>query len=223
MNIRLTEGAVRAFFYLRSPKVRRVIAEVEREIRGGMWNRPEKRTLVVMTGMSLSGKTTLVNSHPQLRKCWQIRTRDIHDLLNRKLDFLRDDNSVRGRAYWVRQFLTETVREKVLRQALQQGIAIVLDSCHLTRRKRIARYRLAKRYGYHVVIIFVECPWMTLLSRATEADHLSVARGGKRVWKDLIKQQVKVFEPPTPEEADRLISGEYGKVEYKKLDFLRLS
>jgi predicted kinase len=214
MNIRQIEGAVRAFFYLRSPKVQRALNEVVREIRDGMWNRSERRVLVVMAGMSLSGKTTLVDSHPQLRKCWRIRTRDIHDLLNRKFDFLRDDNSVRGRAYWIRQFLTEVVRREVLHRALQQGIAIVLDSCHLTRRERVVRYRLAKRYGYHVVIIFVECPWMTLLSRAIEADNLSVARGGKRVWKDLVKQQVKVFEPPIPDpdEADQLILGKYGKM-----------
>ncbi|KRT67558.1 MAG: hypothetical protein XU08_C0002G0117 [candidate division WWE3 bacterium CSP1-7] len=214
MNIRQIEGAVKAFFYLRSPMVQHIITAVVREIRDGMWLYPEKRVLVVMVGMSLSGKTTLVDRHPQLRWCWQIRTRDIHNLLNRYLDFLRDDNSVRGRAYWVRQFLTERVREEVLRRALQRGIPIVLDSCHLTRKKRLARYRLAKRYGYHVVIVFVECPWMTLLSRATEADHLSIARGGKRVWKDLIRQQVKVFEPPipNPDEADQLILGKYGRM-----------
>src|SRR3972149_6139618 len=144
MNIRQIEGAVKAFFYLRSPMVQHIITAVVREIRDGMWLYPEKRVLVVMVGMSLSGKTTLVDRHPQLRWCWQIRTRDIHNLLNRYLDFLRDDNSVRGRAYWAREGGGEGGGGECPRRAPGGETPIVLDSPPLTRKKRLARYRLAK-------------------------------------------------------------------------------
>lgn len=205
MNIRQVWRMVSAALYRFSPRTRMTVAAIAEEIVERMKSCPREQTLVVMAGLSLAGKTTYVEKHRYFREFGQIRTRDIHDLLNHHLDFLRDDNTVKGPAYWSRQLLTEIVREKALRQALRQGIALVLDSCHLTQKKRDDRYRLAKQHGYRVIIVFVDCLWMTLLSRAAAADDRSVAQGGKRVWRDLIRQQVKVFEPPTSDEADQLI------------------
>ena len=205
MNIRQVWGLVRALLHQLSPRTRMIIAAVVQEIVDRMEDCPREQTLVVMTGMSLSGKTTYVERHRYFKEFGQIRTRDIHDLLNHNLDFLKDDNTVKGRAYWARQLLTEIVREEALRQALRRGIALVLDSCHLNRKKRDDRYRLAKQYGYRVVMVFVDCPWMTLLSRAAAADDRAVTQGGKRVWVDLIRQQARVFESPIPDEADQFI------------------
>lgn len=159
----------------------------------------------MMVGYSLSGKTTFVSAHPQLRDFFSVETRIIHDLLNDTFAFLQDDRSVNGFAYWERQFWTRYLRKQVLDAAFRGGFGIVSDSCNLRRAWRRQLLHIAQRHGYRTAIVWVLLPQQELDGRAVSSDLVLSAQGKPATWKMLVDQQRKNFEPPLSVEADKLM------------------
>lgn len=164
-----------------------------------------QRRLVVLVGFSKSGKSTLVTSHPELQQYFRINSDEIHRRLNRRFAELRDNNTVSGDAYWVRQILTGWIRIKILEAAADQGLNIIIDSCNLRRRERQQRLQIGRRRGYVTILVHVTCDSQTLGQRLLTADDRLAALGRRRTWLDLyLHVQRPRYQPPRPSEADEL-------------------
>lgn len=156
---------------------------------------PNQRRLVIMMGFSMSGKTTLVQSHPALKHCARIETQVIHRMLNGRFSLLIDNQTIAGRGYWLRQGLTRILRQKILNQLLLKGVSIVIDSCNLRRSWRKSLIKMAKRDGYFVRIVHVDCDERVLQSRLEQADEKLKSRGLPPTWVALYRQQRAMFQP----------------------------
>jgi predicted kinase len=200
-------GVIRLIIHLANPKHRRILKEVTHSLTNDKDYKREK-TFVMMVGLSKSGKTYVVENNSSLRDFFRVSTSKIHDLINENFNFLKDDNSVNGKAYWERQYLTRMVRKRLINQALKEGIAIVNDSCNLRKPPRKKDLYKAKKFGYQIVLIWVLCSESELLKRLQEADEKSIRNGGKPVWISLHEMQEKIFNNknrPDKNEADRLV------------------
>jgi len=165
----------------------------------------EDKTYVMMVGLSKSGKTYIVENNSILREYFKISTNLIHNTINARFPFLKDDNTVGGKGYWERQYLTGIIRERVLMRAFSLGIPIVSDSCNLSRKDRKKRLAQAKAFDYVTVIIRVRCPSVIHLKRLKDADEENIAKGEKPTWVDLYVNQKDRFHEPNAMECDDLI------------------
>lgn len=166
----------------------------------------KKKVFVMTVGFSKAGKTVLVNKNKKLKGLFNLSTNKIHNCLNQNFQFLKDDNTVNGEAYWERQFLTRLTRRKVLEKVLSQGIGVINDSSNLNRRERKQRLKIARRYSYKVIIIVVNCSEGVLLSRLQRFDDKLAASGKKRTWINLYAIQKERYNPPLKNEADVIVS-----------------
>jgi|GEM_PF-1614699 len=171
-----------------------------------------KKIFVMTVGYSKSGKTTLIKHNKTLSSLFRLSTTDIHDRLNAEFSFLRDDNTVNGRAYWERQYLTRIVRKKVLRKVFAQGIGVINDSANLSRYERKERLSIAKKNGYKTIIVWVVCDEKELIKKLEEADDLLAESGKEKTWLRLYQEvQKKRFNPPLCVEADEVVKFESAK------------
>jgi predicted kinase len=194
-------GLIRLLFHLLNRSNRKKINEIVDALVNNQDVIKEK-TFVMMVGYSKVGKTSFIKNNERLSKFFKLSTNDIHDLLN-NMSFLKDDNTIHGKAYWERQYLTRIIRKKALKKAFSKGFAVVSDSANLVRKRRSIWLRMAKRYSYSTIIIWVICPEKELLSRLKDFDDDLVARGKGVTWVDLYENvQKKTFNPPSPYEAD---------------------
>ncbi|GMR18945.1 MAG: hypothetical protein BMS9Abin34_067 [Patescibacteria group bacterium] len=205
-------GRVRALLHQLSPTVRAKLNQISEGLLQDSGHKQVDRILVVVTGLSLSGKTTFVENHPKLKNFFRVETRNIHDRLNSSFHFLQDDNTVNGKAYWERQFLTQVVREKTLEKAMERGFPVVSDSCNSKQEKRSRWYSMAKRFGYRTMTLWIKCNKLTLLQRAWEADEESRARGEKGTWEKLILRQIRTYEPPLEDDANQVVAFWYDRM-----------
>jgi predicted kinase len=195
-------GLFRLFFHLLNADNRSTIRKIVDELLNGQPTIKQK-TFVMMVGYSKSGKTSYVKKNEKLKGFFNLSTNSIHDLLNNKLGFLKDDDTIYGNAYWERQYLTRIVRKRTLKKAFSNGLAVVNDSANLNRKERRKRLSMAKRYSYETVILWVTCPEDELLNRLQKADDELTSNGKKPVWVNLYKYvQKERFDPPLEREAD---------------------
>jgi predicted kinase len=192
-------------FRLIFPAVRKKIAEIVTSKLTELEKTPKKKLFVLLVGFSHAGKTTLRKNNQQTSSCFTIETNLIHDQLNKNLEFLRDDKTINGSRYWLRQFFTRLLRKKILTVAFSSGRAILDDSCNLRRIDRYFKLQSARKAGYKTVIVWVHCPKKELLARLKRADLHNIKKRKTPAWYDLYKMQKKHAEKPSPKEADRLI------------------
>lgn len=198
-------GVLRLFFHLLNANFRDKIAEIVNILVNDQPAIKEK-VFVLMVGYSKVGKTSFVNKNERLKTFFNISTNSIHNLLNNTFVFLKDDNTVYGSAYWERQYLTRIVRKRLLNEALKKGFAVVNDSANLNRKERKARLKIAKRYGYETIIVWVTCPEEELLARLQKADNELILNEQKPAWVNLYTEvQKNRFDPPLDNEADTII------------------
>lgn len=196
-------GVLRFFYHFCFRKYRSSLHRVVEHLSPKGCSKDKKFVLTV--GFAKSGKTTFIKSTPSLSKYFCISSVEIHKVLNDTFDFLHDDKTIEGFAYWERQVLTWLVRRKLLEISLKQGCNIINDSANLIFSARRTLLRLAKGYGYHTTIIYVVCSEKLLIERLSLEDDAAEKSGKKRVWVDLYFLQKKMLTIPNPSEADTLI------------------
>ena len=198
-------GLVRLFFHLLSKNCRKTINEIVDTLVVNNQNVIKQKIFVMMVGYSKTGKTSSIKDDVRLNKFFKLSSDDIHDLLNSKLSFLKDDNTIDGKAYWERQYLTKIIRKKTLEKAFSKGLAIVSDSANLVRNMRYSWLKMAKKHSYETVIIWVFCPEKELLSRLKKYDDDLISKGENATWVNLYNNiQKEIFDPPLPFEADSI-------------------
>lgn len=198
-------GLLRLIYHLSQTKTRKVLDDIVEEMFFGD-DYSKGNFFVLMVGYSLSGKKSFVENHPQLRRFFSVSSAEVHNFLNERLLFMQDDFTVTGEAYWERQYLTRLLRKRVLKGAFRRGFKVVNVSANLVRRERSGRLRIARRYGYRTVIIWLNVCEQVLLKSLLNADIDSVGLGGKAVWLDLYHLVQKGrFQSPLYGEAGELI------------------
>jgi len=199
-------GLIKTIFHLIwFPYVRTAIRETVEDLFKKSKFSSIGNTFVLLVGFTHSGKETLIINNKQLRGMFIVHSDEIHVYLNKSLSFLYDDNTIAGKAYWERQFLTHIVRKLLLRKAFKSNINVVNDSANLRKRDRSTKLALAKRYGYQTIIIQVQCSESVLLKRLQEADDKKSDLHEPRNWVALYGSQKSRFCPVKGNEADRVI------------------
>ncbi len=212
MNWRVLIGFIMSQVRRLSPKIKYQINKITRVLLSNIEDKPKGKNFVMMVGFTHAGKHTFIEQHPQLKHWSRVDTDLIHNLLNKNFHFLRDDNTVKGPAYWQRQDLTRIVSKKILEQLFKKGLSVINDSCNLKKDERAKRLTLAKKFGYRTVIIWVFCSEEELLNRLQKADKNNEHQNLKPVWVDLyLKVQKERFHPPEHSEANQLIIYNSGK------------
>lgn len=173
----------------------------------GQHHNGRHKWLLMFAGKSLSGKTTVKNKLreyvPALKGAYEFNTREMHDVLNRDFQLLawesrHEHGKVQHRPlYWLRQALTQHMREEAIAWAVRTGRALVIDCCNLTEKERSARLSAARAAGYRCFVIFVRCEEHDLLNRARAMDRENVLNGKASAWESLVEAQssVLVFGP----------------------------
>lgn len=162
----------------------------------------KRRCLVLLVGFSGSGKSTFSKSAEAV-KYFKIDTKLIHDELNANFTFLQGEDVVNSVNYWRRQFLARLIKSRLLLRAMSEGLAILDDSCNLSKRDRSSKVWVAVDNGYSVDIIHVVCEENDLIARLKERDKLLEVQGKKPVWLDLhYNVQLPRYVKPTSDEVD---------------------
>ncbi|MCC7290105.1 hypothetical protein IT417_02560 [bacterium] len=156
-------------------------------------------------GYSLSGKTWLVDkikgSFPG--KFESVETRSMHDFLN-TMDLFKDDNTVDGTSYEIRQEATYELRKTMIEFLAKKAVNIIQDSGNQIKKDRQERVGAVKDVVEYVktILIFVNPDMKVIEKRAIEADKRLVEEGKLETWVKLIEKQKERMEVPTTSEAD---------------------
>lgn len=142
--------------------------------------------LYVFVGFTHSGKTYTIRHSKFLSNCFYIESRDIHNKLNKELECLRDDNTIFGRAYDLRQSLSLATRGALHYALRGRGEVVVADSAHLDLfTRQLGRICM---YPRHTVIVHVHCAPVINMARAEAADN-ATPKGEEPPWVDLLTKQ----------------------------------
>lgn len=197
-------GMLRFIFHFASSKNRYVLDNIVKKLSPSE-TCPREKKFVLMVGFAKSGKSAYIRDRRKLRNYFCISSARIHRIIDCSFEFLRDDKTVTGFAYWERQFLTWIIRERLLKIALDGDYNVVNDSANLTLAGRSKLLKLAKKYGYSTRIIHICCSEKLLIRRLKSADDLAEKNGKPGVWLDLYEVQKKIMQEPSTDEADCIL------------------
>ncbi len=169
-----------------------------------------EKVFIATVGFTHSGKTVIVN---ELKKrvpyLVSVNSNQIHSVIDVKFTELADDNSITGKGYYLRNIITEEIREYLIERLSEEGWWIASDSANLKRNERMQRFQVPRRLGYKTIILWIDLPQEEIARRVMEADKEEQRAGKIPVWFDLFeKVQKPAFEKPEEGEADVIISAE---------------
>jgi hypothetical protein len=163
---------------------------------------------IFTVGLSLSGKTWLINKIKKRypRKFEVIETKAIHDYLN-TMDIWKDDNTVHGESYELRQEATKVIRDSLVKVFSKREINLIQDSCNLLARDRAERLKSVKKIARKArsILIYVNPERKVIEGRAKREDAKLLKEGDRAAWHDLYLKQVEHFEKPGKKEANYFI------------------
>lgn len=174
------------------------------------WKKKDKQ-FVMMVWYSRSWKSYYIANNPDWKypnlanDFFSLETNVIHDRINSEFEFLQDDKTVNGFAYWRRQYLTQIIKKKILEKAKKEWSNIISDSCNLEKEKRNETLEEMKNSWYSTCIIYIDIDDDTMLRRCAEADKEKISRWEKWAWLDLyqnIQKQIFLDNTPDPSESD---------------------
>lgn len=165
--------------------------------------------LIVMTGFSKSGKTTLVDQLLQdfPNTFVAIDSAKIHNFLNSTYYAFQDDNTIMGSSYKLREDATKKIQGLLQEVLVENNFNVIDDSVNSTKQKRAHIISQAKELDPEIrtLIIYIKISEPVLLSRLIELDEEKARVGQKKSWVDLYyKIQKPIFYEPQSNEADHI-------------------
>lgn len=172
---------------------------------------PKDKTLVMMVGLSKSGKTYFVDNNSLLSEYFRISANRIIPIIHTRFPFTNNGKVANEQSNYEKKHLIRIIMDRILVKALSMGIPVVCDSCNLSKqdRKRILDH--ARNFGYLTTVILVQCPTPILFDRLVKADEDNMIRGEKPSWARLYFDQIKRFDEPSYKECDDLVHVESPK------------
>lgn len=170
----------------------------------------KEKIFIATVGFTHSGKTIIVSElKKRIPYLVSVNSNQIHFVIDSKFQELADDNSIQGKGYWLRNVITEEIREYLIGKLCEQGWWVASDSANLKKTQRYKRYQIPRNLGYKTVLLWVNLPEKEIEKRVMQADKDESRAGKVPVWFDLYeKVQKPAFEKPDPEEADIFITAE---------------
>ena len=170
----------------------------------------KEKVFIATVGFTHSGKTIIVSElKKRIPYLVSVNSNQIHKIIDSKFLELSDDNSIRGKGYWLRNIITDEIREFLIERLCEEGWWVASDSANLKKSQRDERFQAPRKLGYKTVLLWVNLPEEEIVERVMLADKEESEYGKVPVWFDLYeKVQKPAFEKPTPEEADIFITAE---------------
>jgi|GEM_PF-2695099 len=172
---------------------------------------PLNRKFILMCGVTHSGKSYTVEKIREVMPDYYfqvIDTRTIHDFLNCRLGFIfRDNNTVDGPRYQIRNLVTKAIQAPLLLHYLIWHRRIIFDASNITRKKRQLILGLVNKFPLKTstIIIYQNPTPNELKFRVKLADQRNIQNGEEPAWEQLQHDQLKNFQPPTKPEASHII------------------
>lgn len=164
-----------------------------------------KQLFVMLVGFSRSGKTTLAKKIIEnIKDLVLIDSDSIQLFLNNTYSLFRDDNTIEGKSYEIRQKATKAMQEALISTLLKDGHSILLDANNGRKEIREAILKAVKNINPEVqtVLIRHKIDEEILYENIRKADQIK----GDNTWKDLYeKVQKPKFVEPNKDEADCLL------------------
>ena len=171
----------------------------------------QDKTLVMMVGLSKTGKTYFIDNNPLLSEYFRISVNRILPIIHINIPFANNGNSPNEQGNHDKRYLTRLIMDMMLIKSLSMGIPIVCDSCNLIKQDRKRVLDHARYFGYLTRIIFIRCPIPILFDRLVKADEDNMIRGEKSSWARQYYDQIKRFDEPSYKECDDLVHVESPK------------
>lgn len=164
---------------------------------------------LMMCGITHSGKTCLTDEITKTIPEYSFRvisSRSVHDFLNRRLFFIfKDNNTVTGSRYQIRQTATKIFRLTSLLSALIRHQPVILDSAHLQLTGRRFIRRLMQTFRYRLIVVYANAEKNSILYRVKLADQRNLSNGEEPAWEMLFRRQLNEINPPDQSECDLLV------------------
>ncbi|MBU0706832.1 ATP-binding protein [Patescibacteria group bacterium] len=164
-----------------------------------------KHVLIMIVGFSRSGKSTLVNQIiKNFSTITKIDTDSIHDFLNQTYSVFKDENTIEGKSFDIRQKSTRAIQEALISTLLADGHSVLLDSCNLSKAIRDTIFTLARESDQKITTILIrhKINEDALYENIRKADQ---EKGGT-IWKDLYEKiQKPALNEPSASEVDHLM------------------
>jgi len=169
-----------------------------------------QQTFIMLSGFSRSGKSTLAKKIIDLfpDRFTKIDSDTIHSFLNTAYPVFKDDNTVDGKSYELRQKATKTMHNALVGVLLAEGHSILLDACNLLREKRqgILDKITAVNSDIVSIIIYNKISEEQLYKNLRKDDQALAEKGEKPAWVDLYEKiQKPKFEMPNANEVKHLL------------------
>lgn len=169
-----------------------------------------KQLFIMIAGFSGSGRTTLAkeisDKFPNVFNILDVK--DVHSFLNDTYPAFKDDNTISGGSFNIRQEVSDKMEELLMESFLKAKLSIIYDSANLDKKKRKKFLDLAKSANSEAVtvLIMIKIPEDLVLNELKGRDEEAQSRGLKPVWVDLYeKVQKEKYEEPTDDEADKVL------------------
>jgi predicted kinase len=164
-----------------------------------------KQLFVMLVGFSRSGKTTLAQKIVEnINDLVLIDSDSIHLFLNNTYLLFRDDNTIEGKSYEIRQKATKAMQEALISTLLKDGHSILLDANNGRKEVREPILKAVKNIDPEINTILIrhKIDEEVLYENIRKADQIK----GGNTWKDLYeKVQKPKFDEPSKEETDYLL------------------
>lgn len=181
-----------------------------------------QRVLVVLCGVTHSGKSTLARRDPGLSALTHVEADGMRNLIARRHHDLRraepDEPSpfgldapgpspAAGATRAQRGSILRELTDAVFEQAFADGLGLLHDASNKAAGQRRARLDQARAAGYRTAVLEVTCPDDVVLQRLSAHDDALAARGLEPMWMaEHARSHACQFEPPSADEADEVLA-----------------
>lgn len=182
---------------------------------------PIEGVLVLLCGVTHSGKTTLALRDPGLRRLARIEADALRSLIALRAHDLRrsgdgepvldgldgtSSDRVAPQALAARRSVLRELTDAVFSLAFRLGVGVLHDASNKSASERRARLEQACAAGYRTAIAEVTCPLETVIARLEAHDDALEGAGQPRFWRgEYERHHAETFDVPDVDEADEVV------------------
>lgn len=158
--------------------------------------------LIMTVGKTHSGKTTFARKlHEHLPAFCLIDTDEVTPFLRKQVPEILAYEKSLGHVLDMTK-LRSSIGKLMMETAFSYGLSLIVPNGHITRNVRDQKRELAQKYQAKVIYVSFELPTEVLAERIRTTVRSTDPLNLSNSYEELLERQEKIFEKPSPEEAD---------------------